>query len=73
MKELSRIKNYIYGKGILSNLTISSVTGIHKGKRFVISYSKNRLAKSKNELVVEINKKRFYPKDSREIVRLLNS
>ncbi len=67
MKELSKIKNYIYGKGIMSQHASNSIIGIHKGKQFKIFYS------NKHQLTIEINKKKFISKDNREIVRLLNS
>ena len=67
MKELSKIKNYIYGKGIMSKFASNSVIGIHKGKQFKIYYS------NKQQLIIEINNKKYTSKDSREIVRLLNS
>ena len=57
----------------MSSLTTKSIVGMHKGKRFVIVFSKSGSQRSKSKLVIEINNKRFYPKDSREIVRLLNS
>ena len=72
MKELGKIKNYIYGKGIVSSLTVNSIIGNYNGKRFKIFYSKKRTIKNKPTLNIEINNQLHQAKDSREIVRLLN-
>ena len=72
MKELTKIKNYIYGKGIISSLTANSIIGNYKGKRFKIFFSKKQTIKNKPLLNIEINNQLHQAKDSREIVRLLN-
>ena len=73
MKELSKIKNYIYGKGIMCKLNSNSLSGIHKGKKFTIYFSKKNIIKGKPQLLININNKSLSPKDSNEIVRLLNA
>lgn len=76
MKELLSIKNYIYGKAILSKLVENplSLIGIHKGKHFKIYLSHSRNPKVKKgipQIVVNKNGKLFYPKHSREIINIL--
>lgn len=72
MKQLKTIQNYIYGKGILSSFKLGSLIGKHKGKEFKIFYSKQNLNKRKHQLIINISNKLYYPKDTREIVRLLS-
>lgn len=72
MKELSKIKNYIYGKGIMSNFNNTSIIGIHKGKKFKISISNKKHINGKLKINLEIENKKYSPKDTREIIRLLN-
>ncbi len=73
MKDLSKIKNYIYGKGIMCKLNSNSLSGIHKAKKFTIYFSKKNIIKGKPQLLLNINDKLFSTKDSNEIVRLLNA
>lgn len=73
MNNLSKIKNYIYGKGILSRFTSDSIIGMHKSKQFKIFYSTKVYSKGKAQLIIEIDKKRINIKDSKEIVRLLEA
>jgi len=76
MKELLNIKNYIYSKAILSKLHENPIClkGIHKGNRFKISIKKKRIGRTKKiipEIILEKEGKLFYPKHSRDIVRIL--
>ena len=73
MKDLTKIKNYIYGKGIMCKLNSDSLSGIHKAKKFTIYFSKKNIIKGKPQLLININGKISLPKDSNEIVRLLNA
>ena len=72
MKELSKIKNYIYSKGIMSNLNYNSLNGLYKTKKFTIYFSKT-IIKGKPQVLININGKISSLKDSNEIVRLLNA
>lgn len=76
MKDLLTIKNYIYGKAILSKLSQNplSLVGMHKGNRFKIYLSKNKNQRNKNspaQIVVEKEGKLFYPKHTREIINIM--
>ncbi|MCK5847150.1 MAG: hypothetical protein KAG84_06910 [Bacteroidales bacterium] len=77
MKELLTIKNYIYGKGIMSKLYENPIhlLGIHKGKQFkiYITKSKNIRGGKKNppQIVVDKAGKLFYAKHSRNIPDIL--
>ena len=73
MKDLSKIKNYIYGKGIMSKMNQSSLFGIYSGKKFSIYFSNKKFIKGKPQLLCNINGKTLSVKNSDEIVRLLNS
>ena len=73
MKNLSKIKNYIYGKGIKSKLNSNSLSGIYGGKKFLIYLSNKKNKKGQYQLLCNINGEIHSPKDSNEIVRLINS
>ena len=78
MKELLTIKNYIYGKGILSKLYENPfcLIGTHKGKQFKISIKKANTFKGnkKNpaQIVLDISGKTLFAKHRRDIPHLLS-
>ena len=79
MKELLTIKNYIYGKGILSKLYENPfcLIGNYKGKQFKISLKQgNTLRKGKKnppQIVVDFSGKSFNAKHSRDIPNIIKS
>ena len=76
MKELLKIKNYIYSKAILSKVSENPpcLVGIHKGIRFKIYLKPTKAPRQKKaiiQIIVEKNGKNFYPKHTREIINIL--
>ncbi len=79
MKELLTIKNYIYGKGILSKLYENPfcLIGTHKGKAFKIYFKKTKTEykskkKSIPQLALEIAGKTLTVKHHRNIPSMIN-
>ncbi len=79
MKELLTIKNYIYGKGILSKLYENPfcLIGTHKGKAFKIYFKKTKTEykskkKSIPQLTLEIAGKTLTVKHHRNIPSMIN-
>ena len=79
MKELLTIKNYIYGKGIMSKLYQNPycLMGSHKGKAFKIYFKKTKTdfrSKKKPipQLILEIAGKTLTVKHHRNIPAMIN-
>ena len=79
MKELLTIKNYIYGKGIMSKLYQNPfcLMGTHKGKAFKIYFKKTKTDfRSKkrpvSQLFIDIEGKSQMVKHSRNIPAMIN-
>lgn len=68
METLQTVKNYIYGKGILSSINNSqgSIEGIRKGGKFKIYFSKKGGPGKamKAQMVLEYKGKKLYPKNN---------
>ncbi len=76
MKLLNNIKNYIYGKGIMSQVFVNPecLKGTHKGKPFKIFIKKSFVLKGKKkppQIVVEYSGKNLTAKHTRDIPNLL--
>ena len=69
METLQTIKNYIYGKGILSSINNAQrcIEGVRKGQKFKIYFMKSSPANrrgGKLQMVLEYKGKKFYPKNN---------
>ncbi len=69
MEGLKNIKNYIYGKGIMStiNPATKTLTGVCKGKPFKIYYNKKNYSpgrKTRPQVVLDYGGKLYYPKSN---------
>lgn len=69
LEGLKTIKNYLYGKGVMSAIDsrAMSLTGIRRGSSFKIYYDKKGKStgpKSQPQIVLEYGGKRFYPKNN---------
>lgn len=69
METLQTIKNYIYGKGILSSINNSQrcIEGLRKGQKFKIYFMKSPGANKRGgkvQMVLEYKGKKLFPKNN---------